>query len=144
MSEEAAGSIFVHASSAGVIVILFSGYAADFMVSRLRVQDYKAAYAGFRYHSITFSQFDVHAVSAAATSASVCMTMFMSMRAVHRSKQPEDIAFQRMVRTTCISYCRLHYLAVTDVGSDRSIKPCGRCLSKCHSDSSSYHVFVCI
>ena len=58
MSEEAAGFIFVHASSAGVIVILFPGYAADFMVSRLRMQDYKAAYAGLWYHGVTLRHLD--------------------------------------------------------------------------------------
>ena len=62
MSEEAAGSVFTHASSAGVIVILFSGYAADFMVSRLRMQDYKAAYAGLGYHGITLRHLDSEVV----------------------------------------------------------------------------------
>lgn len=87
MSEEAAGRFCIHSTTLCITVILFLTYASDFRITCLRVHEYKSAYAGFRYHGVTFCQFYAEWVfvsapiimlvlmPTAAACASVAMTM---------------------------------------------------------------------
>ena len=79
MSQEAAGGVFVHASSACVVFILFSAYATDLVIFSLRMPEYEAADARFRCHCITIRQSDLQVKLS--------------------GKQLHDVPLQRMVRT---------------------------------------------
>ena len=112
MSEEAAGLFRIHASSAGVIVILLHAYSSDFRIACLRMHENHTADARFRCHGIALCQLYAHALmmpsasAAAPVSMAVLMTMWLSM--LQHTKHLQNITLHRMIRTARISGSRLN------------------------------------
>ena len=90
MAEETACCLFAHASSCGIVFILFAADAADLVIFCLRVNEYESAYAGFRRHRIAFGETYAEAFGGMTASAVVPMAV---MRMNILAKKSEYILF---------------------------------------------------